>query len=232
VSDRVSQFADSGLRIGAGREGRLVPLGVPTRVLVGSSWAVIRLTLAVLVTEHPHLRLVGVAETPEATLGLTAALQPDVVCVLGDDRLFGPSLVVALQRSAAVVVDWEYPDPVFVRQTLDAGALGVVDKFEKQYLGRAVISAAAGRRYLSPSLDHPTIDEPGFGRLTCRQTHVVDLMAQGLSGAEIGEELGVAEDTVWKHLSDAMRRVGARTRCHLVGLRRVHDVVGWPFTAS
>ena len=54
------------------------------------------------------------------------------------------------------------------------------------------------------------------GTLTARELDVVELIALGLSGSEIAEELHLAHNTVRTHVRNAMRRVGARSRAQLV----------------
>ncbi len=53
---------------------------------------------------------------------------------------------------------------------------------------------------------------------SCRSAsyEVVRLVALGRSGPEIAEELGIAHDTVRTHVRNAMTKVGARSRAHLV----------------
>jgi PAS domain S-box-containing protein len=55
-----------------------------------------------------------------------------------------------------------------------------------------------------------------LGELSNRETDVVRLVALGRSGPEIAEELGISPDTVRTHVRNAMRKVGARSRAHLV----------------
>jgi DNA-binding CsgD family transcriptional regulator len=54
--------------------------------------------------------------------------------------------------------------------------------------------------------------------LTARQRQMVDLVARGLSNAEIARQLWVSEETVKVTLKRAFRRTGARTRAELVAL--------------
>jgi len=58
-------------------------------------------------------------------------------------------------------------------------------------------------------------DEPGRA-LTARQREIVHLVALGASGPEIGEELHISHETVRTHVRNAMDRLGARSRAHLV----------------
>ena len=53
-------------------------------------------------------------------------------------------------------------------------------------------------------------------QLTEREREVVRLMALGNTGPEIADELRIAHDTVRTHARNAMTKVGARSRAHLV----------------
>ena len=60
-------------------------------------------------------------------------------------------------------------------------------------------------------------DERGDPRaLSRRECEVVQLVSLGHTGPEIAEELGIAHDTVRTHVRNAMDKVGARSRAHLV----------------
>jgi len=52
--------------------------------------------------------------------------------------------------------------------------------------------------------------------LTKREREVVRLVALGATGPEIADELHIAHDTVRTHARNAMEKVGARSRAHLV----------------
>ena len=69
-------------------------------------------------------------------------------------------------------------------------------------------------------IDH----EPGD--LSPRELQIVRLIARGESGPEIAAELHIAHDTVRTHVRNAMKKVGARSRAHLVAkvLGEVHVV--------
>ena len=60
----------------------------------------------------------------------------------------------------------------------------------------------------------PVDEEPG--ELSAREREVVHLVALGRSGPEIAEELGIAHDTVRTHVRNAMDKLGARSRAHMV----------------
>ncbi|HYH88147.1 MAG TPA: PAS and helix-turn-helix domain-containing protein [Solirubrobacteraceae bacterium] len=62
-----------------------------------------------------------------------------------------------------------------------------------------------------------TADADGDPRdLSARELEIVRLIARGESGPEIAAELHIAHDTVRTHVRNAMKKVGARSRAHLV----------------
>lgn len=54
------------------------------------------------------------------------------------------------------------------------------------------------------------------GPLSPRQREIVRLVALGLSGPEIADELLISHETVKTHVRSAMSRLGTRSRAHLV----------------
>ena len=58
--------------------------------------------------------------------------------------------------------------------------------------------------------------EGNRGELSARELEIVRLIADGESGPEIAAELHIAHDTVRTHVRNAMKKVGARSRAHLV----------------
>ncbi len=55
-------------------------------------------------------------------------------------------------------------------------------------------------------------------RLTARETDVVELVARGLTNAEIGRRLGLGRPTVARILASAMGKVGLERRAQLAAL--------------
>jgi PAS domain S-box-containing protein len=60
----------------------------------------------------------------------------------------------------------------------------------------------------------PTEQEPR--KLSNREREIVRLVALGSTGPEIADELRIAHNTVRTHTRNAMEKVGARSRAHLV----------------
>jgi PAS domain S-box-containing protein len=52
--------------------------------------------------------------------------------------------------------------------------------------------------------------------LSAREREIVHLIAMGSTGPEIADELHISHDTVRTHVRNAMAKIGARSRAHLV----------------
>jgi DNA-binding CsgD family transcriptional regulator len=66
--------------------------------------------------------------------------------------------------------------------------------------------------------------------LSRREREVVRLIALGLSGPEIAQELQLAHNTVRTHVRNAMTKTGSRSRAHLVAMT-LADAAHWPQAA-
>ena len=64
----------------------------------------------------------------------------------------------------------------------------------------------------------PARDDGNWQPLSQREREVVALVAGGATGREVGVKLSVTAATVETHIRNAMRRLGARNRSHLVTL--------------
>ena len=66
-------------------------------------------------------------------------------------------------------------------------------------------------------------DEPPL-RLTPREREIVHHLALGAAGPEIADELQISHETVRTHVRNAMGKVGARSRAHLVAKSLGHGL--------
>jgi DNA-binding NarL/FixJ family response regulator len=179
----------------------------------------IREMLAELLALDKNYRLVGQSGEGQEGLQLCLDLKPDLVVL--DAKLPGLNGVDLLRRltkklpSARVLVFSGHENPVVVRQMLEAGAAGFVEKtagFLEFKKGLATI--ATGGTYFGPAIAavlRSVVANPGSGGspdfLTEREREILQLVAEGNSTKEIGAKLGISAKTVDNHRTNLMRKL-------------------------
>ena len=81
---------------------------------------------------------------------------------------------------------------------------------------RLVLGVALSTSRSGPRFRRTVTPDQESAMLSLREREVVRLVALGNTGPEIADELRIAHDTVRTHARNAMMKVGARSRAHLV----------------
>jgi DNA-binding NarL/FixJ family response regulator len=196
------------------------------RILIVDDHEIVREGLRSALAADGTLEVVGEAATGADALQLARRKLPDVVLV--DLRLPDMTGEVLCRRlsdgfpTIAVIVLTTYLSEETVRGALQAGAVGYVTKASGLAELRAAIERAlagdAETAAQGPQIVQ-RLHELVAGRemmLTPQQERVLELAAQGLTSAEIGERLFVSESTVRFHIQKLKARLGGRTRAELV----------------
>ena len=104
-----------------------------------------------------------------------------------------------------------------MRRALQAGAAGyVVKRSAANELVEAIRAAHAGARYLSPRVADALIGEDADGeddalaRLSAREREVLQLIAEGRTGAEIAARLSLSQKTVETYRARLIDKLGIR----------------------
>lgn len=184
------------------------------------------------------------AEADNAGEAVDAAVRenPDI-CLL-DVHMPGGGIVAAerivdLVPAAAVVMISASTDDEVVFAALRAGAVGFLLK--DAVLGRlpeALLGVLNGEAAVPREMTARLIDEfrrgarsrrlprlPSGMSLTSRETDVLDLLTQGLSTAEIGNQLYLASATVRTHVAALLRKFGVKDRRALLAVFAVEPAV-------
>lgn len=204
------------------------------RILIVDDQAVVRAGMAVITGAEPDIEVVGEAADGTEAVRLARELRPDVVTM--DVRMPGLDGIAAtraitadpsLHAEVLVVTTFDIDDDVFA--ALEAGAAGFILKgAEEERLLSAIRSVAAGEGTLDQRLTRRVLREFGQRRttaarpsppspeLTAREAEVLQLLADGLSNAEIAGRLFVEPTTVKYHLTGLMQKSQARDRLQVV----------------
>lgn len=200
------------------------------RVLVVDDHPVVRSGLVGMLSVEEDLEVVGEAGDGEEAVARVAALEPDVVLMdLRMPRLDGAGAtawIVARRPASRVLVLTTYDTDTDILRAVEAGATGYLLKdTPRAQLVDAVRAAARGETVLAPSVAARLVSRlriPSPESLTPREIEVLAAVARGLSNAEIGRSLFIAEATVKTHLLRAFAKLGVddRTRAVTTAMER------------
>ncbi|MFD8671454.1 response regulator [Streptomyces seoulensis] len=204
--------------------------GSGLRVVVVDDHTVMRAGVIALLADEDTIEIVGEAANGRAALELVERLDPDLALVdLRMPVLDGVTTtaeVVARFPRTRVLILTTYDTDAEIERAVEAGAIGYLLKdTTREQLVDAVHAAARGETVLAPRVAAKLVARmrrPAQEPLTDRETDVLDAVADGLTNAEIGRRLVIAEATVKTHLLRLFAKldVNDRTRAVVVALER------------
>lgn len=175
---------------------------------------------AVLEPEE-DFQLLGWANSGREAERLISQVQPDVALV--DLRLPGETGINIIQRvrplapGCRFVILTTFADPQDIRQAMEARVDGYILKEAlPQEMTAALRLVNRGRAYYDPAVMQFIVQKPAkdevLSELTERETEVLNALAQGLNNKEIANKLFVSENTVKKHISNILSKLGLKDR--------------------
>ena len=192
------------------------------RVVIVDDHELVRGGLETVLGLFDDIDLVGQAETGEAAVKLCREARPDVVLMdlmlPGMDGAEATKEVIRFCPDTKVLALTSFSDPELIQRVIRAGAIGCLLKnVSGKELAQAIRRAHAGTSSLAPeaadalvhAMSSPAETHAG---LTRREREVLRLMVNGLTNAEIAEQLVVSLSTVKTHVSSVMAKLGASTR--------------------
>jgi two-component system NarL family response regulator len=197
------------------------------RVVLADDHAVLREALVHVLQHEDDIEVVGQADNGRQAVEMARDLAPDVMVMdIGMPDLNGvgaTARIVARHPAVKVIALSAYSERRFVSEMFKAGAAGYVTKnAASTELLRAIRAVVRGNDYVCPELaatlveaPRPEIpgaatvaDQPVLGR---REKEVLQLIAEGLRGAEIARKLNLATSTVEVHRRNIMRKLDLHT---------------------
>jgi DNA-binding CsgD family transcriptional regulator len=80
----------------------------------------------------------------------------------------------------------------------------------------AIRTSRWGERFRRDVTGEAAPSQSASGPLSAREKEIVNLVALGMTGPEIADELSISHDTVRTHVRNSMVKLNARSRAHLV----------------
>jgi DNA-binding NarL/FixJ family response regulator len=205
-------------------------------VLLADDQSMVRGGFRMILEAEPGIEVVGEADDGRRALEQAHALRPDVIVMdIQMPALNGieatRAIVGEIAPSPRVLVVTTFDVDDYVYEALRAGASGFLLKnAPPEDLIRAIHVLAAGDSLLSPSVTRRVIEEfarrpertrprpASLDELTEREAEVFQLVARGMSNAEIAEKLVVSGGTVKTHVARILMKLGLRDRVQAVVL--------------
>jgi len=210
-------------------------VGHRIRVLIIDDHRLFADALALLLTDHDEIHVIGAAHSAEEALERWGQEKPDVVLMdVGLPLMDGIEATRRLRESnpevQVVIITASLEDDV-IAKAVDAGASGFVPKtYAADELVSVIKRAAAGEIVLPTNRLLQTFAiiakvrhsraaaEQLLGRLTNREVQILQGMAEGRSTDGIAEWLGISVMTVRTHIKSLMAKLGVHSRLEAVAL--------------
>jgi DNA-binding NarL/FixJ family response regulator len=212
------------------------------RIVIADDHPVVRMGVRNLLQSQPDMEVVGEASDGEEALKLIAQLRPDVLLLdLSMPRVPGLDTLRELTDSASYLRTILLTSEIERRQVLEAlqlGARGIVLKNAVlEDLLASIRSVLQGHYWLRggevtnlvsvlKELMAEDVAKPRntFG-LTPRELDVVRNVVQGGTNRDIATALGISEETVKRHLTNAFDKTGVSNRLELALFAMHHQLV-------
>jgi DNA-binding NarL/FixJ family response regulator len=224
----------------------------PIRVLVCDDQALVRTGYVTIFSAQPDMEVVGEAENGHEAVQTARRLRPDVVVmdirmplldgIQATRQLAGPDT----EGAPKVLVVTTFNVDAYVYDALRAGASGfllkdappaeLVNGIRTVAQGEALLAPAVTRhlighfaQHLRPADTSLPARQDVVRALTPRELEALQLIAEGLSNAEIAAAMFITPETVKTYVSRILAKLGLRDRVQAVVLAyRVGLVPGTP----
>jgi DNA-binding NarL/FixJ family response regulator len=186
------------------------------KILIADDHSIVREGLKSLIDKQKSMQVIGEAEDGQMAIDLTSELSPDIVIMdISMPNLNGIEATREILRNkpeTKIIILSMYTDKHIVKESLEAGAKGYILKSNLlEELLQAIKTVKANERYLSPRITGIVIEDyinlkandktKTQIKLTSRDRHIIQLIAEGKSIKEISRIIKISTKT-----ADANRR--------------------------
>ena len=192
--------------------------------LIVDDHEVVREGLRLSLSRAPHIRVVGEAADGRSAIDMVERRKPNVVLmdvrmpVL--DGLEATKELTQKEPNLSVLIFTAYSERSLLARGLESGAKGyILKEAPHETLVRAIEKVAQGESFIDPAL------MPAFlsGRdredmLTPREREILQLLADGMSNADVAAKLFISQETVKSHVRHILAKLEADTRTQAVAI--------------
>jgi len=196
-------------------------------VLLVDDHKVVRAGLAAIIDMQQGMRVAGEAPDGETAIALYRKLRPDVVTMdLKLPGMGGWQATAAIRREfpeSRILVLTTLIGDEHVYRAIQSGALGyLLKEADEAELTQAIRNTYAGQRTIPAAVAVKLEERLAFDPLSARELDVLRLVATGMSNHEVGDSLGVTENTVKGYLRSITGKLDApdRTAAAMIAVQR------------
>ena len=191
--------------------------------LIADDHEVVREGLRLALSRSPRIRVIGEATDGASAVALAERRRPDVVIMdlrMPDmDGLEATEQVLQKAPNTGVLIFTAYGERSLLQRGLESGARGyILKEAPHQTLLRAIEKVVAGEGYVDPALMPAFLPNRGEDMLTAREREILQLLADGMSNADVAAKLFISQETVKSHVRHILAKLEADTRTQAVAI--------------
>jgi NarL family two-component system response regulator LiaR len=206
------------------------------KILICDDQIIVCEGLKKILSSDNEIEVIGVAYNGAEALALLSTVKPDLV--LMDLKMPQMNGVIATRKlcekypDVHILVLTTYDDDEWIQDAVRSGASGYLLKdTPPSELINAIKGTVKGKSYLDPNIagkilssysrSAPIKKPPTNYNLSEREQDVLKLLAQGLSNADIAQQLFLTEGTVRNYTSEIFKKLGVsdRTQAAIIALK-------------
>ncbi|HKG10727.1 MAG TPA: response regulator transcription factor [Gaiellaceae bacterium] len=191
--------------------------------LIVDDHEVVREGLRLSLSRAPNIRVIGEAADGKSAIALAERRRPDIVIMdvrmPEMDGLEATKVLGERNPDIPVLIFTAYSERSLLSRGLDSGAKGyILKEAPHQTLVRAIEKVSAGDVYVDPALMPAFLPGKGDDMLTAREREILQLLADGMSNADVAAKLFISQETVKSHVRHILTKLEADTRTHAVAI--------------
>ena len=195
----------------------------PITCLIVDDHEVVREGLRLSLSRSENIRVVGEAADGEAAVTLARRRKPNVVILdvrmPGMDGLAAAKEITSEIPETAVLMFTAFAERSLLTRGLESGAKGyILKEAPHQTIVRAIQKVADGDGYVDPALMPAFLTKERENMLTAREREILQLLADGMSNADVSAKLFISQETVKSHVRHILSKLEADTRTHAVAI--------------
>ena len=191
--------------------------------LIVDDHEVVREGLRLSLSRAPHIRVIGEASDGASAVAIAERRKPDVVIMdvrmPGMDGLEATKILTEKMPDVAVLIFTAFSERSLLTRGMESGAKGyILKEAPHATLLRAIEKVVGGDGYVDPALMPAFLPGEKDDMLTAREREILQLLADGMSNADVAARLFISHETVKSHVRHILTKLEADTRTHAVAI--------------